>query len=498
MTRPFQSYPTGGTESFDRLSDRLSIELLSFPTQLNVGEALALRFRFLFDNKPLNTLGDWPTEDDCEDLESHLIPRNHFVAEVGFSGPQPRDTFNMAGAAFAENAQVYSRDFDTRSYKPGTYKFVIVAVGHLQIGGRASVVARRLEVTLRLLGQVAQNASFWTIEYVNKAWGSHGMTRFTRIEAGAVQAQVNNMVMPLMLRAPSGLLLYERLFDFDESTNDIVTIHVPVNASNGRALRKITANGEVMTIPPIAGVDPNRIITLAVDGTRRRLWLALNTGLMAVSLDTYDLISNRPNVIATSIAIDPFSGELWASAHLKSGPGPTSYGLKRYGLEGNPSIDLNTVTSVRSNHHAGMVPLNDGSLVMLGIQNRESKYIRITSDGNIHSSSQAIGEAIVQFGVNPENGEVWEIVMAMGRITTLQHRMADFSVRQRLGPTNFGFANVFGVDYIPALGSAVVIGNSRFNLKPHFRGQLAQISGQGVIKEISFTGTAVGIVKSVR
>lgn len=498
MTRPFDDYPNSGSEAYDRLGTRLQIQLVPVPEQINLGEEITLRFTLVFDGNPLGTLDNWPSEDDCEDLQSHLISQNHYVAEVGYSGPQPQEYYNVSGRAFLENNQTYSRTFGTDALQPGTYRFTIVAVANVFHNGRSISAARRLDIETRLLGQVVQNPSFWVIEHINQAWARQGKTGFNRIESGSIQAQNKTMVLPMMLRAPNNLLIPERVFDFDETTGDIYTVHVPVPQTIDQEIRRINANGDAEVFGPIPGIDSKRILTLAVDGTRRQLWLALPNALVAISLDNFTVISNRPGVIAPTIAIDPLSGELWAGAHRRTNPGQATYGLKRYGLQGEPSIDLKSVVVTGNSHLSGMLPLNDGSLIVVGNLNRVTKYIRISHNGEIHSSSDALTEPILQFGVNPENGQIWEIIMVQSRIATVRHRDANFSTLHQFGLTDFGFANLFGIDYIPALNAAVVTGNARFARPPFFRGQLATISKKGTIKKIPFTGSQMAIVKSIR
>lgn len=498
MSEPFESYPNSGTEAIDRLGGRLAIQLEVIPKQIQIGEALSIRFRFVFDNRPLQTLADWPSEDDCEDLESPLIPQGHFVAQLGYSGPQPREHFNLTGRAFQENSSTYSRSLATRDQKPGAYKFVIVAVGHIQVSGRAMIVARRLEFSFRLIRQTVQNPSFWVIEHTSRAWARHAKTSFFRIENGSIRAQTDRIVLPLMVRAPNNLLIAERLFDFDEETGDIYTAHVPVTHTFDQELRRVRANGQVEALPAIAGIDTKRILTLAVDGANRRLWLALPTALVVVSLDSFSVISNRSGVVAPTITVDPLSGELWAGAHKRTSAGQVIYGLKRFGVEGDPTIDVKTVVVGAHAPHSGMVSLNDGGVMVVGTLKRESKYIRITADGKVHSSSESLKEPIIQFGVNPETGQIWETILVHSRIPTLRRRAANFSTIHQFGLSELGFTNLYGVDYIPSLQAAVASGNARFELPPNVRGQLAKISEQGVLERITFSGNRMSIVKSIR
>ena len=214
------------------------------------------------------------------------------MAETGYSGPLPRDYYNASGPARQENATAFAEQFGGPYLKPGNYKYSIVAVAHVN-PGRPTIAARRIDFEIRVLAAAETNSSFWIIEHTGRAWARHARTTFHRFENGAVRARAENLVLPMMLRAPNNLLIAERLFDFDEKTSDVYTVHVPVTHDSDQELRRIRANGTVEALPPIPGIDTKRVLTLAVDGVHRRLWLALPNMLIAVSLDGFKVVSKR-------------------------------------------------------------------------------------------------------------------------------------------------------------------------------------------------------------
>ncbi|GAB4196158.1 MAG: hypothetical protein Tsb002_29320 [Wenzhouxiangellaceae bacterium] len=499
MSRPFESYPRSGTEAYDNLGDRLQIRLLTNinNADLSAGE-VDIRHQFVFDNQPLGTTDNWPAEDPGEELEQHLIPRNHFVAEVGYSGPQPRDYYNASGRALQRDAKTYGDSIDGSLLRPGTYRYSIVAVAHIVAGGRPIIAARRLDIEFVIRQQDTSANGFWVVEYTNRAWGSHIQTRFSRFDGNRVQATADGIVLPMKQRAPNNLLIDERLFDFDETNGDVYSVTVPVANTFDHELRRIDAAGNIHTLPAINGIDTRKIIALAVDGGQRRLWLALPNQLVVVSLDDFRVIKNHERLIAPVIQIDPRTHELWVAAHRRDGAGPATYTIARYGLSDRPSVEQKAISVTALSAHAVLLPLNNGGLVVVGTHQRTPKYLMLDSAGNIQASSQPITEPIIQTAVNPANGEVWESVLKLARIPTIRHRNASFGAINEIGFNELKFANLYGVDYIPEQQVAVVTGNARFSTPPPVRGQLATIANNGQFGSIPYSGSVMAILKSIR
>lgn len=492
-SRPFDSFPTG-TEPYDRLGDRLRIVLEPVPDEIaKSDEPVRITYQILFDGQPLNALDHWPTEDDCEDIQYHLIPKGSAVSETGYSGPQPQDHYNVARIGNTRDGTTFGESFSGENLKPGRYRYTLVVVAHLDLPSGSTIAARRLDFEIRVSAATADRTLFWAVEHVSQAFARINRQRFHMFVDGRHTGSVDGPNCQSLLRAPNNLLIGSRHFTVDPGTGDAFIFHYATGTGPAQ-IRQITTDGQFITLPSVAGLDLTRPQCLMADSANDRLWVATGHDLHLVRLSDMTLLETRNGLPVSSMELDRATGQLWVGAARAPGGGQAH--LQRIAPDLSTDISVPQVTVDGTGQVKSIQSMRDGSVVVNGSLQSRSGYIRLDGFGNVAAQSPHRQHPVGQFGVNLTNGEIWELMLEHGRIPLIRRLSADFDEMSRHGRVELGFINIFGCDYVPSQAGAVVYGMRRFDLPPINRGQLVVLKDDGSTGAIQFTGNVMGIVHS--
>ncbi len=442
--------PRHDTRTTDGIGDRVQLQIDPIAPNHAIGDTLTVRARLWEDRHPVPNYVYDPGDES--QISPDHIPNGYAHVWLFIAGPLDGDYGSTTPpeqrlVMSADQPGLFTRDwtFD----KPGRFAMDVVAMGYMRddAGPPAGYpYSRVFETTVQVGEETTGRTDAWSVIYLQHTGNRHFTAGLERIEPEGPAVAVSGLIMEPVLRQPVNFMVGRERLAADSSDGSIYCGHVANPQTPEHSIMHFTADGQRRQLPPPENLDIGGMTSLAVDGDNRRLWIGLPDRLVAVDLNTREVVRAVEQMAIQCLSADPVTGGVWAFAKPTNVPSAPDYTLRRFGPGQNSDLEVNQIRGSQRNF---LHPLQSGSITCNAIYRQNHVLVQISRTGDVEQHGFQVGappqRKVVEMGVHTITGEPWVIHIEGGR-TVLSQLDTGFNIRQTYGPDELDLHTMYSVD----------------------------------------------------